>query len=73
MATNFQSRYSVATNDLRVAIEAYTDAEGRAERAEERRLAIVSWCEEQRDKAVTSTVKKLWQSIIDKLNGNTGK
>lgn len=73
MATNYQSRYSVATNDLRAAIEAYTDAEGRAERAEERRLAIVSWCEEQRDRAITATVKKLWQSIIDKLNGDAGK
>lgn len=70
IATNYHSKYSVATNDLRAAINS---AEARAERAEARLQEIVSWAEEQRDKAVTSAVEKLWQSVIDKLNSDTSK
>lgn len=73
IATNYYSKYSIATNDLRTAIEAHNSAEARAESAEARRREIVSWAEEQRDKAVTSAVKKLWQIIIDKLNSDTSE
>ena len=48
----------------------YISASNRAARAEARRVAIVSWAEEQRDKAVLPSTKALWQSIIDKLNGD---
>ena len=39
----------------------------RAARAEARHNAIVSWAEEQRDKALLPSTKAIWQAFIDRL------
>ena len=57
---NLVEEYNTATNSLAV-------AQARAERAEARHDAIVSWAEEQRDKALLSTTKAIWQTFIDRL------
>lgn len=67
-AEAWRGQYAVATNDLQIALADYYSASNRADRAEARRLGVVAWCEEQRDKAVLPTTKALWQQFIDKLN-----
>ena len=66
-AREYADAYATATNSLRAAIADYTSASNRAARVEARHNAIVSWAEEQRDKAIMPTTKALWQSFIDLL------
>jgi len=51
-------------NRLRPAPRRATSAEARAARADR----LKAWLEEQRDKQVTSAMKKIYQAIIDKLD-----
>ncbi len=66
-AREYADAYTDATNRLAVSVADYVSASNRAARAEARHNAIVSWAEEQRDKAVLSATKALWQSFIDRL------
>ena len=67
-------RYRVAavdaTNRLAAVTADYMSASNRAARAEARTAAVVTWAEEQRDKAVLPSTKELWQRFIDKLKGD---
>ena len=66
-AQEYAAAYTSATNSLRAALVDYTSASNRAARAEARHNAVVSWAEEQRDKALLPTTKAIWQSFIDRL------
>lgn len=66
-AQEYADAYADATNRLAVSLADYMSASNRAARAEARHNAIVSWAEEQRDKAIMPTTKALWQSFIDRL------
>ena len=66
-AQEYAAAYTSATNSLQAAIADYTSASNRAARAEARHNAVVSWAEEQRDKALLPTTKAIWQSFIDRL------
>ena len=59
--------YTDATNRLAASIADYMSASNRAARAEARHDAIVTWAEEQRDKALLPTTKAIWQAFIDRL------
>ena len=45
----------------------YMSASNRAVRAEARTASVIAWAEEQRDKAILSTTKAIWQQFIDRL------
>ena len=66
-AREYADAYTDATNRLAVSLADYMSASNRAARAEARHDAIVSWAEEQRDKALLPTTKALWQTFIDRL------
>ena len=66
-ANEYAAAYATATNRLQAALADFTSASNRAARAEARHNAIVSWAEEQRDKALLQTTKNIWQAIIDRL------
>ena len=66
-ANEYAEAYTAATNTLAATLADYVSASNRAARAEARRDAIVSWAEEQRDKALLSTTKAIWQTFIDRL------
>lgn len=69
LAERYKAAHADATNRLAVALADYMSASNRAARAEARHDAVVSWATEQRDKAVLSTTKAIWQAIIDRLEG----
>ena len=56
-----------ASNRLATVTADYVNASNRAARAEARHAAIVAWAEDQRDKALLSTTKAIWQSFVDRL------
>lgn len=56
-----------ATNRLAIVTADYMSASNRAARAEARTNALIAWAEEQRDKAILSTKKAIWQQFIDRL------
>ena len=66
-AQEYADAYIDATNRLAVSLADYTSASNRAARAEARHNAIVSWAEEQRDKALLPSTKAIWQAFIDRL------
>ena len=66
-AQEYADAYTDATNRLAVSLADYTSASNRAARAEARHNAIVSWAEEQRDKALLPSTKAIWQAFIDRL------
>lgn len=70
LAERYRLAASDATRRLAEVTEDYMSASNRADRAEARHAAIVAWAEEQRDKAILSTTKAVWQSIIDRLEEN---
>lgn len=69
MAERYRVAASEATRRLAEVTEDYMSASNRAARAEARTAALVTWATEQRDKAVLSTTKAIWQSFIDKIQG----
>ena len=60
-----QDRLSALTEQYQSAIQRATSAEARAARAD----ALKTWLEEQRDKSPLQTTKKIYQAIIDRLEG----
>ena len=68
LAEHWQTAAADASNRLAVVTADYMSASNRAARAEARHAAVVAWAEEQRDKALLSTTKAIWQSFIDRLN-----
>ena len=68
-ANEYAEAYANATNRLQAAMADYMSASNRAARAEARTASVVSWAEEQRDKAILPSTKALWQQFIDKLKG----
>lgn len=66
-AQEYADAYTDATNRLAVSLADYMSASNRAARAEARHNAIVSWAEEQRDKALLPSTKAIWQEFIDRL------
>ena len=66
-AQEYADAYTDATNRLAVSVADYMSASNRAARAEARHDAIVSWAEEQRDKALLPSTKAIWQAFIDRL------
>lgn len=60
-----QARLAELGEQYRAAVERYTSAEARAARAD----ALKSWLVEQRDKALLESTKKIYQAIIDRLEG----
>ena len=56
-----------ATNRLAATVADYMSASNRATRAEARTSALVTWAEEQRDKALLPSTKAIWQSFIDRI------
>lgn len=69
LAERYRVAASEATRRLAEVTEDYMSASNRAARAEARTSALVTWATEQRDKAVLSTTKAIWQSFIDKIQG----
>ena len=69
-AQEYAAAYTSATNSLAVATADYLSASNRAARAEARHDAIVAWAKSQRDKALLATTKAIWQSFIDRLEGD---
>lgn len=61
----WKSKWAAATNSLSLAEARLAIAEAKAERADR----LKTWLEEQRDKAILDSTKKLYQAIIDRLNG----
>ena len=59
-----QGRIAELTAQYSAAIERATSAEARAARLD----ALRSWLVEQRDKAILSTTKAIYQAIIDKID-----
>ena len=68
LAERYRAAAAEATNRLAQITADYMSASNRAARAEARTAALVSWAEEQRDRAVLSTTKAIWQSFIDRIN-----
>ena len=66
-STNALAVAEDATNRLAVVAADYMSASNRAARAEARTNALIAWAEEQRDKAILSTTKAIWQQFIDRL------
>ena len=60
-----QARISELSEQYQEAVQRYTSAEARAARAD----ALKTWLEEQRDKSPLQTTKKIYQAIIDRLEG----
>ena len=60
-----QARLEELGEQYRAAVQRYTSAEARAARAD----ALKSWLVEQRDKALLESTKKIYQAIIDRLEG----
>ena len=60
-----QDRLSALTEQYQSAIQRAASAEARAARAD----ALKTWLEEQRDKSPLQTTKKIYQAIIDRLEG----
>ena len=58
-----QDRIAALNGRVTELLERATSAEARAARADR----LKAWLEEQRDKQVTSVMKKIYQAIIDKL------
>lgn len=67
LAERYRIAAAEATNMLAQATADYMSASNRAARAEARTAALVTWATEQRDKAVLSTTKAIWQSFIDRI------
>ena len=63
-ANEYAEAYADATNRIAFIYADYTSATNRAARADR----LKAWLEEQRDKQVTSAMKKIYQAIIDKLD-----
>lgn len=61
-----QGRIAELMEQYQSAIQRATSAEARAARAD----ALKTWLEEQRDKSPLQTTKKIYQAIIDRLEGN---
>lgn len=59
-----QDRIAALNGRVTELLERATSAEARAARADR----LKAWLEEQRDKQVTSAMKKIYQAIIDKLD-----
>ena len=68
-AQEYADAYISATNNLQSVMADYMSASNRAARAEARTASVISWAEEQRDKAILPSTKELWQRFIDKLKG----
>ena len=66
-AQEYAEAYANATNNLRSVMADYMSASNRAVRAEARTASVIAWAEEQRDKAILSTTKAIWQQFIDRL------
>lgn len=60
-----QARVAELTEQCQTAIQRATSAEARAARAD----ALKAWLDEQRDKSPLQTTKKIYQAIIDRLEG----
>ena len=67
LAQEYADAYANATNNLRSVMADYMSASNRAVRAEARTASVIAWAEEQRDKAILSTTKAIWQQFIDRL------
>ena len=67
LAERYRIAAAEATNRLAQVTADYMSASNRAARAEARTAALVTWATEQRDKAVLSTTKAIWQSFIDRI------
>ena len=63
---NQLAEYATATNSLAVATNSLAVANAKAARAD----ALKAWLAEQRDKALLSSTKAIYQAIIDRLEGN---
>lgn len=61
----WKSKWASATNSLSLAEARLAIAEAKAARADR----LKTWLEEQRDKAVFESTKKLYQAVIDRLEG----
>lgn len=66
-STNAEAVAEDATNRLAAVTADYMSASNRAARAEARTAALVTWAEEQRDKALLPTTKAIWQQLVDRL------
>ena len=64
-AEEWKSKWTVATNSLSLAEARLAIVEAKAERSNR----LKTWLEEQRDKALLDSTKKLYQNIIDRLEG----
>ena len=60
-----QASIAELSEQYQAAIQRATSAEARAARAD----ALKTWLEEQRDKSPLQTTKKIYQAIIDRLEG----
>ena len=68
-AQEYADAYISATNNLQSIMADYMSASNRAARVEARTASVISWAEEQRDRAILPSTKELWQRFIDKLKG----